>query len=219
MLIKEMLALALALMLLVTSSCAVQVDVPSEETPPSNLPYSLMEPIQMDVDALCQGEGKVVDSVNFTLLTLPRWIRKSFQDTGWSIMVVDYDLATVDYAGYFAPGDVLGSTIYKDREIRILNEPKASVNAPIHEFGHWLDWILGYPTMSGEEYLRIYEEEQDAYMTHFGPACSWNEQEFLAEGFWCYWKSPEALRKVCPQLYQYLNDNLNMLKEQCTSGG
>lgn len=175
-------------------------------------PYAVEQPIVGEVDALCQGYSKVVNDVNFSLLTLPRWIRSAFRNSGWQLKVVDYDLATVDYEGEFAEGDVLGSTAYRDREIRILDEPKAAINAPIHEFGHWLDWYLGYPTMSDEEYLLIYNEEQEQYRSSFGPTCSWSEQEFFAEGFWCYWKSPESLKKVCPQFHGYLANKLAEIK-------
>lgn len=211
---RSFLVLSLSLFCLLLAGCSQDASTQDDTDQQVDTPYTSEASEDVSVDALCQGEDDVVESVNFTLLTLPRWVRTAFKDSGWSILVVDYDIAEVDYEGAFTAGDVLGSTAYKDREIRILDEPKAAVNAPIHEFGHWLDWVLGYPTMSDEEYLSIYEEEQDDYKTNFGPSCSWNEQEFFAEGFWCYWKSPEALKKICPKFHQYLTVNLNELKAQ-----
>ncbi len=214
---------------LCTCSCAVlSVQLESVETTTavatlnngiaiqSSSPYAV-EPLDYSVDALCQGPEEMSNRVNTSLLVLPRWIRLGFQDSQWSISVVDYDIATEDYEGKFMAGDVLGSTEYKERRIKILNDYKAAVNAPIHEMGHWFDWYIGFPSINSEDYLQIYEQEEQLYKDTFGPTCSWDEHEFFAEGFWCYWRSPEALKKACPEFYSYLTDQLDTAKISYTA--
>lgn len=173
----------------------------------------------VDANLICTAqEGasqEIADAVNTQLLSTPRWLREFFIKSGWSMQVVPYDIATEDYPDKFEPGAVLASTAYKAKLIKVLNERNAAANAPIHELGHWLDSILGYPTLNDVEYQRIYEAEGQSYRNTFGPSCSWDNQEFFAEGFWCYWKSPSSLRKACPQFYGYLKDCLLEVQEQC----
>lgn len=208
---------AMFLTVLVLSGCSGQqvIQVPtnvSARPGVSDSPYASVTKT-ISPDSLCQGDSEVAGAVNQTLLTLPRWIRQAFTDSGWEMLVVDYDLATVDYAGQFQEGDVLGSTAYKDRQVRILDNAKAAINSPIHEFGHWLDWLVGSPSMYDNLYLDIYASEAESYREAFSPVCTWNEQEFFAEGFWCYWKSPEMLKKVCPKFHSFLSDLLREAKE------
>lgn len=209
--------LVILLVMFVLSGCGEQRHHQVSTSPPSGseVPDSPYASVARDAqpDDLCQGDSEVADAVNQTLLTLPRWIRQAFIDSGWEMLVVDYDLATVDYAGQFKEGDVLASTAYKDRQVRILDNTKAAINSPVHEFGHWVDWLVGFPSMYDKVYLDIYAGEAEDYREAFSPVCAWNEQEFFAEGFWCYWKSPEMLKKVCPEFHSFLSDLLKEARE------
>lgn len=164
-------------------------------------------------DSICTGEegadASVVDAANLKLLILPRWLRQTFLASGWTMVVVPYDIADQDYAGEFDTGTVLGSTSYKFHVIKIQNTKGAAAYSPIHEMGHWLDAYTGYPTLTDPEYAVIYEEESEQYRGTFGPTCSWGYPEFFAEGFWCYWHSPNALRRACPAFCTYLESKLN----------
>lgn len=195
-----------------------QVEImPTEEiAPPEDVPFALDVP-EVDATSLCYGEegtdSTVVDAVNTTLLVLPRWVRSAFLDSGWTMCVVSYDIAVEDYGEQYKEGLVYGSTSYKYRVIKIQNELRAAANAPIHEFGHWLDAQLGYPSLYSEEFLQIFEEEGELYRSSFSPTCNWDAQEFLAEGFWCYWKSPRLLRKSCPSFHSFIESCLDSLSE------
>lgn len=164
-------------------------------------------------DAICfceeDAEQEVADAVNRQLLLIPRWIREAFVRSGWEMSVVGYDIATVDYEGVFEPGKVFGSTSYTNHHIKILNTLRAAANSPIHEMGHWLDHYTQYPTLNDPQFQTIYEEEGELYRSTFGPECSWGVQEFFAEGFWCYWRSPTLLRRTCPMFYEYMSTKLS----------
>lgn len=202
-------------------STAVEVtdsgDEVEEVEPPEDAPFA-WDPPEVDITSLCYGEEgtdtSVVDAVNTTLLTLPRWIRGAFLDSGWSMCVVPYDIATSDYGEQYKEGLVYGSTSYKHGIIKIQNDLRAAANAPIHELGHWLDSQLGYPTLYSEEFLQIFDDEGELYRSGFSPTCNWDAQEFLAEGFWCYWKSPRLLQKTCPSLHSFIESCLDTLEGQ-----
>ena len=90
-----------------------------------------------------------------------------------------------------------------------IDDMRAAANYPIHEMGHWLDNYMGHPTLNDSNFAAVYEREQQAYKDTFGPTCSWGVSEFFAEGFWCYWKSPRALSRACPEFYTYLENLLS----------
>ncbi|WP_289743566.1 hypothetical protein [uncultured Duncaniella sp.] len=173
---------------------------------PSDSPAALLETLCVAEEG---ADAAVASAVNNTLLLLPRWVRQAFGLSGWSMKVVPYDIASADYADRFEAGNVLGSTAYKDRVIKIQNDMRAAANYPIHEMGHWLDNYMGHPTLNDSNFAAIYELEQQAYKDTFGPTCSWGVSEFFAEGFWCYWKSPRALSRACPEFYAYLENLLS----------
>ncbi len=204
--------------LLSTCCAGCRTANPATEQQDWSVPYAVEESrspelIQRpDPDTICGGEERVnqevVDAVNRQLLQLPRWLRQAFLKSGWSMTVVSYDIATVDYASEFEPGTVFGSTSYKAHSIKILNTMRAAANSPLHEMGHWLDSYSQYPTLNDEVYQKIYDAEGEQYRATFGPGCSWDAQEFFAEGFRCYWRSPMLLSKTCPQFYSYLESVL-----------
>lgn len=210
------------LLLLLLSGCQSHSEHP--EGPliaATDSPYAVRiedPPAVVDANLICTAqEGasqEIADAVNTQLLSTPRWLREFFIKSGWSMQIVPYDIATEDYSDKFEPGSVLASTAYKAKIIKVLNERNAAANAPIHELGHWLDSVSGYPTLNDTEYQRIYEAEGQSYRNTFGPSCSWDSQEFFAEGFWCYWKSPSSLRKSCPQFYEYLENCLLEVQKQ-----
>lgn len=187
-----------------------------EHEDPVDAPFAVT-PLLVTADRVCYGEegtdSSVVMSVNTSLLTLPRWIREAFLTSGWEMCVVPYDIATEDYDDQFEEGQVYGSTSYKNHTIKILNDIKAAANSPIHEFGHWLDAQLGYSSLYSDDFLQLYEDEGELYRSTFGPTCSWDAHEFIAEGFWCYWKSPRALSRACPGFYSFIETSLDSLKE------
>lgn len=166
---------------------SISEEVPQEPVTPTDSAPFAVDQSAVSADAICVGEegtdSEVVDSVNKALLATPRWLRNMFVNSGWEMKVVNYDIATVDYDGKFDEGMVYGSTSYLNRTIKILNDMKASANSPIHEFGHWFDSRLGYPSFYSEGFKSIYEAESDSYKEAFGPTCSWDRHEFLAEGF------------------------------------
>lgn len=173
-----------------------------------------------DCDNLCTAEeGADIQNavqVNKVLLAIPRWIRTAFLDLGWKMVVVPYDIATADYSDQYPAHTVRGSTVYREKTIKIQNENSASVSA-IHEMGHWLDSFNLYPTLNDDDLIQIIKEERDSYNSVIGSAGS-TEMEFFAEAFSVYWKSPKLLYKAAPKFYKYLNALLKKDKENYLAG-
>ncbi len=164
------------------------------------------------VDGICfteKGADKSNASiVNKRLLAVPRWLRQAFVEDGWRIGVVSYDIAMKDYGETHEEGTVLGSTAYGEKMIKILNTSRAATYSPVHEFGHWLDAFVGFPTLNSKIFNKVWEEEGETYFQSYGPQCEWNIHEFFAEGFCIYWSSPVSLQKNCPQFYNFLKEVL-----------
>ena len=160
---------------------------------------------------ICTGDGVnqgIVQEVNKQLLIVPEDMRELFVNSGWSIIATSVDLNKEYYDGEFS--SVLGSTSYKKSEISISNSLEAADDATLHEFGHWVDWYLNFPSNS-EVLKKIYNEEQETFYSKFNLSMHWDEKEFFAEGFNRFYTDRMRLERVAPKLYAYMSSALHDL--------
>lgn len=160
---------------------------------------------------VCKGRGvskNIVDLVNKQLLLIPSDLLEDFSRSGWSMIATEEDLNDKFYEGEFDA--VYGSTSYDNHEVSIANSVEAATDAPLHEFGHWLDWYLNYPSGSAL-FQSIYEEENKQFYSRFGLHMHWDEKEFFAEGFDKFFTDRLKLETASPKLYSYMADTLHNL--------
>lgn len=217
MFLRVLMVPAVMALSMICSSCTYGAQADTKPIAPEPIYDEVVIPetsyfLIVDDTKLCYGEEDtdplVCEAVNNTLLQVPRWIRQAFIKSGWEMKVVAYDIATEDYGDTHNAGAVRGSTSYKSKVVKIQNTMLAAASTPIHELGHWLDAYCGYVTFYDETFASIWEEEGEVYKNTFGPSCAWSAQEFFAEGFWCYWRSPSSLKEACPRFYCYLEQQL-----------
>ena len=129
---------------------------------------------------------------------IPASILETFEQKGWKY-VIDFD-----YLWEFSQErgmSCIGVASYSTREI-YASDPSAT----IHEFGHFLDWTLGFPTYHEE----LYEAEaQSAADTVLRDYSATNSHEYFADCF-AFWvrnrdhkEQMELLKEAAPETYAY----------------
>lgn len=105
-----------------------------------------------------------------------------------------------------------GLTVPRAKIIYINNKntKRDILNTFMHEFGHFIDYQLGYPSVSFEfeelyeinKYCDIYDEHQ-----------SENSTEFFAASYLYYHTKPETLKGRAPSVYEFIDDTINNINE------
>ena len=156
--------------------------------------------------SICENDGVDeywVDCVNQQMNLLPDFLLQKFVNSGWHMDVTSKNLDETYYGGQF--GSVMGCTSYDEQVIHIEDRDNAVKEAPIHEFGHWLDYINGFVTNSNE-FMDIYYAETDAFKSAFHVTFYYNNKELFAEGFWKYYTDANTLQSCCPRLYTFIKN-------------
>jgi len=175
------------------------------------------------VDGITENNGAddyYVSLCNETLQELPEWLLGQFEDSGWTIMVTSEDINDVYLDGRYSAGEgnVNGATVYGLERIVITDSIQAASTAPVHEMGHWLDYITAPDGLSfssdSEEFISLYDEEAEDFIATFGIANpdSDNRQELCADLFRYYWTEPGKLERKCPGLYAWMDELVGELQ-------
>ena len=142
-------------------------------------------------------EGVHLNSYLLELQKIPEPIRQAFAERGWQY--------TIDYEYLARLSEELnmsctGATNYGSRQITV-----SSAGATVHEFGHFLDELMGFPSQTKD----FYQEEAETTAVLLRPYALTNEREYFADCF-VYWltyrdnsKKMAALQSVAPRTYAY----------------
>ena len=94
----------------------------------------------------------------------------------------------------------IGATNYGSRQITV-----SSAGATVHEFGHFLDELMGFPSQTEG----FYQEESGTAAALLRPYALTSEREYFADCF-VYWimynesaKRMERFKQSAPQTYAY----------------
>ena len=148
---------------------------------------------------LYNKEGADLNPYLVEIQKIPAPILETFERKGWKY-VIDFD-----YLWEFSQERgmaCIGVASYSTREIYV-SDPTAT----IHEFGHFLDWTLGFPACHEE----LYEAEaQSAAETVLRDYSATNSHEYFADCF-AFWirnrdheEQIEQLKEAAPETYTYL---------------
>ena len=95
----------------------------------------------------------------------------------------------------------IGATNYGSHQITV-----SSAEATVHEFGHFLDELMGFPSQTEG----FYQQESGTAAALLRPYALTNEREYFADCF-VYWltyrdnsKKMAALQSAAPKTYAYL---------------
>lgn len=159
--------------------------------------FAVAAPPILETIPLNNKEGVHLNSHLLELQKIPEPIRRAFAERGWQY--------TIDYEYLAGLSEELnmsctGATNYGSRQITI-----SSAEATVHEFGHFLDELMGFPSQTKD----FYQEETETAAVLLRPYALTNEREYFADCF-VYWltyrdnsKKMAALQSVAPRTYAY----------------
>ena len=145
---------------------------------------------------MVNAAGVNVNDFLLELRKVPEQVLDAFNATGWTYCI-DFD-----YMGGLSKKlnmSCIGATDYSQKTIYL-----SDASATLHEFGHFLDWQLGFPA----EHERLYlAESQNSSLRDYAKT---NSREFFADCF-VYWitysadkKRMDDFRDAAPQTYAYM---------------
>ena len=145
---------------------------------------------------LVNAAGVNVNDFLLELRKLPEQILDAFNAAGWTYCI-DFD-----YMGGLSKKlnmSCIGATNYSQKTIYL-----SDASATLHEFGHFLDWRLGFPVEHEHLYLA---EAQNSGLRDYAKT---NAIEYFADCF-DYWitysadkKRMDDFRDAAPQTYAYM---------------
>lgn len=145
---------------------------------------------------LVNAAGVNINDYLLALRQVPESMLADFNATGWTYCI-DFD-----YMGGLSKKlnmSCIGATNYSQKTIYL-----SDASATLHEFGHFLDWQLGFPA----EHERLYlAEAQNSGLRDYAKT---NAGEYFADCF-DYWvaysgneKRMETFRNAAPQTWAYM---------------
>ena len=145
---------------------------------------------------MVNAAGVNVNDFLLELRKVPEQVLYAFNATGWTYCI-DFD-----YMGGLSKKlnmSCIGATNYSRKTIYI-----SEADATLHEFGHFLDYALGFPA----EHERLYlAESQNSSLRDYAKT---NSREFFADCF-VHWitysgneKRMETFRNAAPQTWAYM---------------
>lgn len=187
-----------------------------------NLPYSVKAMLLNDHYVICiVGHNTDIE----------QFVYNSYGDQGVQGVCVAYPGQTGICFGYIyiETDDPDIVSIYNSREpqyvkqygmYEVLRRHKTSVL--IHEIGHSIYYhnmiaIPDYENMVAQVYSA---EKSNFYTTLYHTELSYdfdscyNQYEYFAEAFACYYLYPQELASKCPLTYQFINNNLSSLNNE-----
>ena len=142
-------------------------------------------------------DSNIVSDYQAKLEIVPKPILQSFVANAWTLCVDPSFLSQKSEETSIFWG---GATVYADRKIYV-----CTPESVVHEFGHYLDYALGFP----RRHITLFELEAESAKDVLGVYATTNCREYFAE-FFEYWlynrQNPtamERLKKVSPETYQY----------------
>ena len=160
--------------------------------------FTVAPPPILETIPLNNKEGVHLNSYLLELQKIPEPIRQAFAERGWQY-TIDYEyLARLSEERNM---NCIGATNYGSRQITV-----SSAGATVHEFGHFLDELMGFPSQTEG----FYQEESGTAAALLRPYALTNEREYFADCF-VYWltyrdnsKKMAALCSAAPKTYAYL---------------
>ena len=146
--------------------------------------------------ALVNAAGVNINDYLLALRQVPEPMLAAFKVAGWTYRI-DFDY--ISELSKQLNMSCIGATNYSQKTIYL-----SDASATLHEFGHFLDWQLGFPA----EHERLYlAESQNSSLRDYAKT---NSREFFADCF-VHWitysadkKRMDDFRDAAPQTYAYM---------------
>lgn len=157
------------------------------------------DPPMMTQLPIVNEAGVNMNSFLRELRRIPEPIMQEFQRLGWTYMVEFEHLAEL---GELYKTSCVGATNYSEKRIYV-----AEADSTAHEFGHFLDGYLGFPS----EHTSYYKNEAKAASAFLREYALTSSAEYYADYF-AYWlrchsdaNRAEQMQRLTPQTFAYFN--------------
>ncbi len=157
-----------------------------------------------------EGDGTnsvCVQANNYWKYTVPDGLKTKLVDIGWKFVISGQRLA--DRFGYGM--SIAGITEYGTKTIYLDNRSKVVNRATLHEIGHAVDAIAGWPSLSGE-FAQIFEAEKYSFVdcTAVGDGHETsNVQEYFASVFQNAIINSGNCQRQAPRSYEFVMRYMN----------
>ena len=148
--------------------------------------------------ALVNAAGVNINDYLLALRQVPEPMLAAFKVAGWTYRI-DFDY--ISELSKQLNMSCIGATNYSQKTIYI-----SEASATLHEFGHFLDWMLGFPA----EHEQLFRAEAAA--APLRDYAKTNAREYFADCF-AYWvkyaenaNAISLLQKCAPMTYRYMED-------------
>ena len=147
---------------------------------------------------LVNAAGVNINDYLLALRQVPEPMLAAFKVAGWTYRI-DFDY--ISELSKQLNMSCIGATNYSQKTIYI-----SEASATLHEFGHFLDWTLGFPAEHEQLYLA---EAQNSGLRDYAKT---NAREYFADCF-AYWvkyaenaNAISLLQECAPMTYRYMED-------------
>lgn len=151
-----------------------------------------------------------IEYLKYKLCKIPWEIRKMFVDDGFTLQLVNAE----HWAERFGSVDLVtsGWFVPKEKVIAVCDKYCYDDMTLIHEFGHYLDYKVGYSASKSCRKLLTDNVETVgltiAAQRKYGLT---DGKEFFADAYWSYLNNSDTLKKAAPKTYQIVADTLKAL--------
>lgn len=166
-----------------------------------------------DFNDIIHAEGTVpvsrLNALNNKLSIIPNGLINSFKNNGWKIIMTNRDIGQCLFGG--ARG-ICAATTTTTNTMYFANTDHAVDVAVIHEFGHYMDFVIT-GTSSREDFYNIYMSEKAALKSAFGFNRSdmGNTKEYYASCLDAYYMNAGKMQQIAPQSYQIITEDLGKI--------
>lgn len=151
-------------------------------------------------EIVCDEDLDKMEEYSEQLELVPKEIVQSFLANNWTFDIVSQEeFVRPENSDNYARS---GAADYSNKSIWV-SRPESVV----HEFGHYLDYTLGFP----DKHAELYDSESEAMLKILGPHSKSNSREYFASYF-SYWLQNQDnadvmndLQKTSPETYDYFN--------------
>ena len=153
------------------------------------------------------------------LFYVPENVLQEYDRRGWYLKIIDDEIDN-----HITGEGAAGSTSYSDKRIIYTTATYQAATTIPHEFGHFVDYILGRKSESAS-FQKIYNERKDsseiakkknawnrydADGIYSGYSYA-NEHEFFADSFEVCLTNPEKMQTIYPEIYEYIMECIDAL--------
>lgn len=148
--------------------------------------------------------------LNDELSLVPSNLLAHFKQNGYTIKMTNQDIGQMLFNGLpYVSGAIQTGT----KTIYIKNTDKAIKSATVHEFGHYLDYMIAYTSNNNSDFQRAYEAEKADLKSNFGlnRADIGNVNEYYASCFYAYIMDGATMQAVAPQSYEFIKNDMGKI--------